>query len=262
MPAFLFEVEYAKSARSACKQCKDKIEKDAVRVGLKAATSEDPDADEMSRQKAHLAESTKWHHHGCFSQIRGAAWFRKHLPERADECSGFSDLSEADQEKVRTLFATCRGGASDASDTPSKSAPPAKKRKAGSDADADGQKGPKRASDETRGVLSEEQLCELEGVKTELSKKSTAMLGALLSKNGLPKTGRKEELVERAAECRVLGVPPSCSVCEKGRLKWSRITGLFSCPGFFDEEDKRFKRCKGPGEDANIVRTLWQELVV
>jgi len=87
------------------------------------------------------------------------------------------------------------------------------------------------------------------------------VLGALLQKNGLPKAGKKDELVERCAESKVLGVPPECPTCEKAKLKFAMATGKFSCPGFFDSEEKRFKRCKGPGDAAaDLQRTAWLEL--
>merc|ERR1711959_350783 len=82
---------------------------------------------------------------------------------------------------------------------------------------------------------------------------------ALFLRNGLPKTGRKDELIDRVAENQVLGVPPTCDVCEKRKLVWSRGTGKFSCPGFFDDETKAFKRCKGP-VGTELQRTPWQEL--
>merc|ERR1712187_1058076 len=98
------------------------------------------------------------------------------------------------------------------------------------------------------------------GGKASLASKNAAFLGAVLAKNGLPKTGRKEELVDRVAENEVLGVPPTCDVCEKKKLTWSRVTGKFSCPGFFDDEAKAFKRCKGPTAGAELTRTPWEHM--
>ena len=52
----------------------------------------------------------------------------------------------------------------------------------------------------------------------------------MVSKNGLPKTGKKEDLVNRAAESIVLGVPPECPVCSRPdkvkRFRWNRETGI------------------------------------
>merc|ERR1712039_134380 len=99
-------------------------------------------------------------------------------------------------------------------------------------------------------VLTTEQVAAIEEAKTKLASKNAAFLSAALARNGLPKTGRKEELLERVAENQVLGIPPTCGLCEKVKLRWSRETGKFSCPGFFDDEAKAFKRCKGPGDSA------------
>jgi len=94
----------------------------------------------------------------------------------------------------------------------------------------------------------------------ELAKRSVAQLGALLSKNDMSKSGKKEELAERIAECRVIGGAPTCPTCEKGRLKFNRQTGAYTCPGHFDDIAKRLVRCKGPGKDAAVVRPEWQDM--
>lgn len=255
MPAFEFEVEYAKSNRSACKHCKDKIEKDAVRVGIKAVGAGEG-------QMGHVMESTRWHHLGCFQRVRGVAWFKKHLPQSTDEVKNFNEMKEEDRAKLSALFCACRGEVSmqdenvgDSLNTPSKSSPP-NKRKGG----AAEESSPKIAKLSSQGSLTDEQFASINEAKSALTKRNSAMLSALLAKNGLPKSGRKDELTERIAECQVLGVPPKCSLCEKATLKWSRETGAFTCPGYFDEEAKSLKRCKGPGEGATIERVPWQEL--
>lgn len=253
MPAFEFEVEYAKSNRSACKHCKDKIDKDAVRVGIKAVGAGEG-------QMGHVMESTRWHHFGCFQRVRGVAWFKKHLPQNLDEMRGFNDMKEEDRASLSALFSSCRGEGETQKDndlnTPTKSSPPNKRK-----ISANEESSPKVAKVLSRGMLTEEQFAAVNEVKTLLTKNNLAMLGALLAKNGLPKSGRKEELTERIAECKILGVPPKCSLCEKATLKWSRETGVFTCPGFFDEDVKSMKRCKGPPEGSTVERIPWQELM-
>mmetsp|Transcript_16687 Transcript_16687/g.20483 ORF Transcript_16687/g.20483 Transcript_16687/m.20483 type:complete len:261 (+) Transcript_16687:37-819(+) len=258
MPAFGFELEYAKSARSACKQCKEKIEKDALRIGLKVLVDAGSD-DAEARKKAHAMESSKWHHEGCFPKIKGKAWFRQHLPEDLDSITGFDSLKEEDQEKVRLLLKSCRG---EEVEQPEKveETPKGSKRKA----DAE-QKSTKKSKfftnqENESSALSAAEQKSIETVKVELAKKNVAALGAMLAKNGLPKSGRKEELLDRVAEAKALGVPPSCPLCEKVKLRFSKVTGSYSCPGFFDDEAKHFKKCKGPGDGAQLARTSWQEL--
>jgi len=262
MPAFAFEVEYAKSNRAACKKCKDKIDKDLVRVGFKAVVPEDAEG-----PNAHFGCS--WHHFSCFPNAKGRAWFKKHLtPDVVAE--GFDALRREDQEAVTQLFKACRGEveipAAPAApavqagkvETPEKSG---RKRNAkeGNVAGVEGSP-PAKAPKVNPSVLTDEQVAAIGEAKAKLASKNAAWLGAVLAKNGLPKTGRKEELVDRVAESQVLGVPPTCTVCERKKLSWSRGTGKFSCPGFFDDESKSFKKCKGPGDDVELQRTPWQEV--
>lgn len=264
-PTHVFEVEYAKSGRAGCKQCKAKIDKDALRVGHKIVSegAEEGVEDAAARQASHMMESTKWYHRDCFSLMKGKAWFKKNLPESASSCTGFEALKQEDQEIVTAIFAMCKGDSPDGvvADTPT----PCRKRGApGDEQEGSAKKQPKIEAPlavVSQGVLTDDQFKAFQATKDELAKKSVAQLGALLAKNGLPKSGAKAALVERAAECKALGgVPPVCPTCEKGRLQFSRITGGISCPGFFDEAAGRRKNCKGPSADFTMVRTPWQEL--
>merc|ERR1712070_468440 len=141
-------------------------------------------------------------------------------------------------------------------ETPAKTT---KKRKA-KDGDADAEDASAKAPKVAAVFISEAQEAAIAESKAKLSSKNNAYLAAVLAKNGLTKTGRKDELIERVAENQVLGVPPTCDVCEKRKLQYSRGTGKFSCPGFFDDETKAFKKCKGPAA-TELERTPWQELV-
>jgi len=259
MPSFCFEVEYAKSNRSTCKYCKGKIDKDLVRVGFKAEVPEDAEG-----SAAHMG--CAWHHFACFAKAKGKAWFNKHLTvDTCEKVAGLDALKDEDRIAVLELFKACRGERDIpespqplvAAQTEKEKTPGGKKRKSKGDED---NATPVKSAKIEEPVLTEEQSAAIVEAKAKLSSKSVAWLGAALAKNGLPKAGRKEELVERIAENQVLGVPPICSVCEKKKLTWARATGKFSCPGFFDDEAKMFKRCKGPDKDAKIERSAWEEL--
>uniref|UniRef100_A0A7S4PSS4 PARP-type domain-containing protein n=1 Tax=Alexandrium monilatum TaxID=311494 RepID=A0A7S4PSS4_9DINO len=258
MPAFIFEVEYAKSGRSGCKKCKGKIDKDLVRVGFKAEVPEDAEG-----SAAHMGCS--WHHFTCFGQAKGQAWFKKHLTaEAAEAVAGLDALKDEDRTAVNTLFRACRGevpmpaapAAAPQEATPTKAS---KKRKSKGDEEDDGA-GAAKVAKAVEPVLTESQAAAIAEAEAKLASKNAAALGAMLAQNGLPKAGRKDELVKRAAESQVLGVPPVCDVCEKKKLLWSRETGRFSCPGFFDDEAKVFKRCKGPSAGAEVKRTPWESV--
>lgn len=177
-----------------------------------------------------------------------------------EEIKGFNDMKEEDCAKLSALFSVCRGEGETQQEndlnTPSKSSPPNKRKITAAE-----ESSPKVAKLLSKGTLTEEQFAAVNEVKSLLTKSNLSMLSALLAKNGLPKSGRKEELTERIAESKVLGVPPKCPMCEKATLKWSRETGVFTCPGYFDEEAKSMKRCKGPGEGATVERIPWQELM-
>lgn len=245
------ELEYSKSNRAACKQCKEKIEKGVVRIGLKTSTEKE--------EEEPAFDAVKWHHFQCLPRMRGVPWFKKNFTGTAQESfNGIADLKEEEQKAVEALFLACRGEGPMPEAPAGPEAPAAeakgKRKKKGGEEEEPPAKAAKAA------VLSPEQLAAIEKAKEEFTKKNAAALNALLTKNGLPKVGRKDELVERCAENKALGVPPTCVTCEKVKLKFSRARGQFSCPGFFDSEVGAFKRCKGPAADVEVKREPWQNL--
>ncbi|KAI7739198.1 hypothetical protein M8C21_016173 [Ambrosia artemisiifolia] len=77
--------EYAKSGKSSCKKCSEKIESKSLRLGLK---SHDPRG----------FDSVKWHHFNCFSSFDSVS-------EAETDIEGFSELMVgSDQEKVKRLM--------------------------------------------------------------------------------------------------------------------------------------------------------------
>lgn len=213
--------------------------------------------------------------------MKGKKWFAENLPD-VNSCSGFDTLSEEDQEKVAALFEYSKGIIPELPavpqlpseqpehdpQTPAEGNKRARRAKLVANSDPSGQeseepstaqKVPKLSQNVKTVTLTSEQLELFEKHKLVLVKKTVAQLGALLAKNGLPKTGKRDELAERVAECRLLGVTPMCPTCEKGRLKLNRASGLYSCPGHFDDETKRMVRCKGPEKTSEIVRVPWAE---
>lgn len=248
MPSFSFEVEYAKSGRAACKKCKGKIDKDLVRVGFKAEVAEDAES-------AQQHFGCMWYHFACFPQAKGQVWFKKHLTDEvAKTVTGLDVISNDDRAAVAELFKACRGEAS----CP---VAPAPARPEGDDGASPKASKKRKANDDEvkKPAMSAMQIAAIDDAKARLAPKNTAYLQAALAKNGLPKTGRKEELVDRVAENQVLGVPPTCDVCEKKKLGWSRDTGKYSCPGYFDDESKSFKKCKGPSAGFQVKRARWME---
>nr|GEW76537.1 polynucleotide 3'-phosphatase ZDP isoform X1 [Tanacetum cinerariifolium] len=76
-------VEYAKSGRSSCKKCSEKIESKSLRLGF---SSWDPRG----------FENTKWHHMDCFFPLDADL-------VSAEAIEGFSELKSSDQEKLKKL---------------------------------------------------------------------------------------------------------------------------------------------------------------
>lgn len=86
-----FVIQYAKSNRSTCKACEEKIVKDEVRVSKKDFESEE------GRRYGGL---DRWHHLECFAKIRADLQFY----EGGDALPGIKDLSKEDQQKVKTVL--------------------------------------------------------------------------------------------------------------------------------------------------------------
>lgn len=244
MPTFAFEVEYAKSGRSACKKCKNKIDKDLVRLGFSRADT-DPDAVQ--------GFGCSWHHFGCFPQAKGKAWFKKHLPE-GSPVAGMDALRPEDRAPVEQLLLACRG---EAEMPAAPAAPPSvghevtpakggKKRKALENDDA-GRTGstPAKAA-RAQPALTAEQTSAIEEVRAALRSKSVAWLGAALAKNGLPKAGRKDELVDRVAENQVLGVPPLCALCGKKKAHLVAEHGEVLVPRVLRRRGEGLQALQGP----------------
>ncbi|XP_076928550.1 polynucleotide 3'-phosphatase ZDP-like, partial [Bidens hawaiensis] len=75
--------EYAKSGKSACKKCSEKIDSKSLRLGVKVR---DPRG----------YDSVKWHHFGCFLALDSVS-------VAAADIEGFSELTGSDQEKLKQL---------------------------------------------------------------------------------------------------------------------------------------------------------------
>ncbi|XP_021997286.1 polynucleotide 3'-phosphatase ZDP isoform X2 [Helianthus annuus] len=75
--------EYAKSGKSSCKKCSEKIDSKSLRLGLKIR---DPRG----------FDSVKWHHFGCFSSLDSVS-------VSETDIEGFSQLTESDQDKLKQM---------------------------------------------------------------------------------------------------------------------------------------------------------------
>ncbi|XP_061405854.1 poly [ADP-ribose] polymerase 1 [Lethenteron reissneri] len=89
-----FVVEYAKSNRSKCKGCDDKIEKDDVRISRKMINIEKP----------HLGMIDHWYHTNCFVEHRDQLGFLSTYG--ANQIGGFTRLNANDKKAVEALLGT------------------------------------------------------------------------------------------------------------------------------------------------------------
>ncbi|GBM00807.1 Poly [ADP-ribose] polymerase 1 [Araneus ventricosus] len=89
-----FSVEYAKSSRSICRSCEQKITKGEVRI---SKLDDDP-------MKKHYGPSLLWYHVDCFIQRKQQIGFI----DSADKLPGYNALTNADQEILKRKI-TCQG---------------------------------------------------------------------------------------------------------------------------------------------------------
>ena len=225
-----FSVEYAKSSMSTCRVCMAKIVKDSLRVGhsqVEGINDMTMDGKEVDPRTMALAGAVRWHHFECFPRMKGAKWMTANLPASPEKLDGFKDLKKADQKKLLELWKGLLG-----SSQPSK----ASKRKADTDISGKPAKALKRPAGASslskltsvQGVLTAAQFKKIQAIEEKLSSSTATALLAELQKNEQTRTGKKEDLVSRVAEGRVLGALPSCPRCKHGQVHWSRLGGWFS----------------------------------
>lgn len=85
-----FKAEYSKSNRAACKKCKEKIQKDVLRMAV------------MVQSYQFDGKSPNWFHYECF-------WERAR-PKDVDEIDGMDNLRWEDQEKIKENVAKIASG--------------------------------------------------------------------------------------------------------------------------------------------------------
>mmetsp|Transcript_83058 Transcript_83058/g.199341 ORF Transcript_83058/g.199341 Transcript_83058/m.199341 type:complete len:244 (+) Transcript_83058:64-795(+) len=237
-----FSVEYAKSSMATCRVCMAKIPKEALRVGhyqVEAENDASAKAEELDERALALAGAARWHHFECFPKMKGQKWMLANLPATPASLQGFKDLKKGDKKRMEKLWQVVRG------------------------ADTKASKGLKRPAaameglSSVQGVLTAAQFKKICAEEGKLSPFTGAKLTAELTKNKQPHSGKKDELIQRVAEGRVLGALPSCPRCKHGQVHWSRVGGWFSCPGYYDKEAKLQKRCHFRSKE--MKRLAWRK---
>lgn len=93
-----YRAEYSKSARAGCKSCKQKIEKDVLRLAV------------MVQSPMFDGKVPHWYHFPCF--------FIKQRPKTVGDIAHYDSLRWDDQEKIKAKIDSCAGGAAGVSASP------------------------------------------------------------------------------------------------------------------------------------------------
>lgn len=92
-----FKVEYAKSSRSTCKGCDEKIMKGEMRISKK---------DYESKEAMRYGGLDRWHHVECFVKLRADLEYY----ENGAELLGIKELSKEDQETIKSVLPKMSAG--------------------------------------------------------------------------------------------------------------------------------------------------------
>ncbi|XP_010863533.1 poly [ADP-ribose] polymerase 1 [Esox lucius] len=197
-----FGVEYAKSNRSTCKGCEQKIEKDQIRVSKKTVDPEKPQ----------LGLIDRWYHTACFVGRREELAFKAEYS--ATQLKGFNTLRVEDKEELKRRLPTVKSEG---------------KRKAD---EVDGE-GPSKKQKEDENKKLELQMKEqsqlIWSIKDKLRQYcSTNDMKELLIANGQEVPSGESNVVDSLADCMAFGALKPCEEC-KGQLVFK--SDAYYCTG-------------------------------
>ncbi|KAM0731843.1 Poly [ADP-ribose] polymerase [Formica fusca] len=214
-----FRVEYAKSNKSTCKGCDEKIIKDEMRISKK---------DYESAEARRFGGLDRWHHVECFVKLRADLGYYG----SGDELPGTKELSKEDKNSLKTALPKMTQG-----DMP----PPVKKIK----------DEPEDAED---AKLMKKQNEELYAIKDQISDLEKNKLVALLEKNHQEIPTGTSNIVNLVSDILYFGALEPCPKC-KGQLIYNSGLG-YKCTGNVTEwtkcdyvtQDPKRKKCEIPSE--------------
>uniref|UniRef100_A0A7N8XN19 Poly [ADP-ribose] polymerase n=1 Tax=Mastacembelus armatus TaxID=205130 RepID=A0A7N8XN19_9TELE len=184
-----FAVEYAKSNRSTCKGCEQKIEKDQIRVSKKTVDPEKPQ----------LGLIDRWYHTACFVSRREELAFK---PEySAAQLKGFNSLRAEDKEELKKRLPVVKSEGKRKSD------------------DVDGVSKKQKKEEEDKKKKLEEQLKNqsqlIWGIKDKLRKYcSINDMKELLIANGQEVPSGESNVVDCLADGMAFGALEPCKECQ------------------------------------------------
>jgi len=214
-----FQVDYAKSNRSKCKRCEEKINKDELRV----ANMVDGGVKQIS------GKIPAWHHVDCFVEKKEE---ESDLAEIAEhDISGFDSLKDEDQKKLRKVLGLKKSGKKESSKETKKA----------------NVKVTGEAKDDLALKEQSEMLWKLRDNLKSIC--SVGFLKELLEENGMNSRGGESDILDRCVDAMAFGIPGACPACGKGRLLY--CSNGYKCTGHLSAWTKcQYVTFKPP-------RTLW-----
>ncbi|KAH8380159.1 hypothetical protein KR009_009295 [Drosophila setifemur] len=201
-----FGIEYAKSARAACRGCEQKISKDQIRIRKTVYDTE---------IGMKYGGQPLWHHLECFAQLRSELnWF-----DSGENLPGFAGLKSDDKKEVKSVLPAIKS-----EDLPSVKKP--KLEKTDETEDKEKVKQLKKQNDKFFKFRDE--------IKGQMKKTDIeSLLGA---NNQQPITGDSEKLLDQAADLVTFGAIESCSQC--GSSQFISNKSGYICNGNISEWTK------------------------
>ncbi|XP_032677618.1 poly [ADP-ribose] polymerase [Odontomachus brunneus] len=214
-----FKVEYAKSNKSTCKGCEEKIIKGETRISKK---------DFESAEARKYGGIDRWYHVECFAKLRAELEYYG----KGDELSGINTLSKEDQKSLKTALFKINQD-----DIP----PPVKKIK-------------NEPEDTEKEELRKKQNDELYAVQDQISILDKKELIAILEKNHQQVPSGTSNILNLVSDILYFGALDPCPQC-KGQLLYNSGLG-YKCTGnvtewtkceYVTQEPKR-KKCEIPSD--------------
>ncbi|CAH3168473.1 unnamed protein product, partial [Porites evermanni] len=205
------QVEYAKSKRSKCKNCKEQIDKGELRL----AKIMEPDAESNAPPGVPIPW---WHHVECFIENRESLGVESSVT--AESFTGFSNLKKEDKDLLKGKLGSGRGR---------KGKGGKRKAPAVDETDAKRTKTVTAEEDEIQKQLKEQSKL-LWKVRDDLKKNcSLPELRDVLEDNGLSSQGGESSLLDRCSDGMTFGRLLPCEECKGGQLVY-RTEG-YCCTG-------------------------------
>uniref|UniRef100_A0A8C9VCE1 Poly [ADP-ribose] polymerase n=1 Tax=Scleropages formosus TaxID=113540 RepID=A0A8C9VCE1_SCLFO len=226
-----FAVEYAKSNRSTCKGCEQKIEKDQIRVSKKAVDPEKPQ----------LGLIDRWYHTACFVARREELAFK---PEyTASQLKGFATLRAEDKEELKQRLPAVKTEGKRKTD------------------ETDGQgvsKKQKKEKEEKQEKQMKEQSQLIWSIKDKLKKFcSINDMKELLIANGQEVPSGESNVVDSLADCMAFGALKPCEECQ-GQLVFK--SDAYYCTGNISAWTKCVVKTQAPNRKDWVTPKEFHEL--